>query len=398
MCSMKRVIFHIDVNSAYLSWEAVSRLAAGDTVDLREIPSAVGGDVETRHGVILAKSIPAKRYGIVTGEPVVDALRKCPDLTLVKPHHTMYREKSKAFIAILQQYSDTIEQFSVDEAFVDMTGTERLFGTPVEAANRIREQVYREQGFTVNVGVSSNKLLAKMASDFQKPNRVHTLFPEEIEEKMWPLPVRDLFFVGKATERQLNRIGIRTIGVLAHTDPQVLSNVMKKHGEVLWRYANGMDDSPVEVEPADAKGYSNSTTVSFDITDAADAKSVLRSLTENVCRRLRKDGVRARTITVQIRYNDLTRTSHQSPLSAASNITKEIEDAACQLFDEMWDKTPIRLLGVAATNITKGDEGRQMSLFDTTDYAKLEKLDQAFDSIRTKYGAGAIKRGTDLEK
>ena len=163
MCSMKRVIFHIDVNSAYLSWEAVSRLAAGDTVDLREIPSAVGGDVETRHGVILAKSIPAKKYGIVTGEPVVDALRKCPDLTLVKPHHTMYREKSKAFIAILQQYSDTIEQFSVDEAFVDMTGTERLFGTPVEAANRIREQVYREQGFTVNVGVSSNKLLAKIS-------------------------------------------------------------------------------------------------------------------------------------------------------------------------------------------------------------------------------------------
>ena len=215
---------------------------------------------------------------------------------------------------------------------------------------------------------------------------------------MWPLPVRDLFFVGKAAERQLNRIGIRTIGDLAHTDPQVLSNVMKKHGEVLWRYANGMDDSPVEVEPADAKGYSNSTTVSFDITDAADAKSVLRSLTDNVCRRLRRDGARARTITVQIRYNDLTRTTHQSALAAATNITKEIEKAVCQLFDEMWDKMPIRLLGVSATNIAKGDEGRQMSLFDTTDYAKLEKLDQAFDSIRLKYGAGAIKRGTDLEK
>ena len=390
---MKRVIFHIDVNSAYLSWEAVSRLAAGDTVDLREIPAAVGGDIETRHGVILAKSIPAKKYGIVTGEPVVDALRKCPDLTLVKPHHMMYHEKSRAFIAILRQYSDVIEQFSVDEAFVDMTGTERLFGTPVEAANRIREQ-----GFTVNVGVSSNKLLAKMASDFLKPNRVHTLFPEEIAEKMWPLPVRDLFFVGKAAEHQLNRIGIRTIGDLAHTDPKALSSVMKKHGEVLWRYANGIDDSAVEVEPADAKGYSNSTTVSFDITDAADAKSVLRSLTDNVCRRIRRDGARARTITVQIRYNDLTRTTHQSALAAATNITKEIEKAVCQLFDEMWDKTPIRLLGVSASNIAKGDEGRQMSLFDTTDYAKLEKLDQAFDSIRSKYGAGAIKRGTDIEK
>ena len=168
---MDRIVFHIDVNSAYLSWEAVARLKAGETVDLREIPAAVGGDIETRHGVILAKSIPAKKYGVTTGEPVVDALRKCPDLTLVKPHHQMYREQSRAFIAILQQYSDVIEQFSVDEAFVDMTGSGRLFGTPVEAAHRIRKQIYEELGFTVNIGVSSNKLLAKMASDFQKPDR-----------------------------------------------------------------------------------------------------------------------------------------------------------------------------------------------------------------------------------
>ena len=193
----KRVIFHVDVNSAFLSWEAVTRLAEGEKIDLREIPSAVGGDIETRHGVILAKSIPAKKYGVTTGEPVVDALRKCPELVLVKPHHEMYKEKSRAFIGILQQYSDRIEQFSVDEAFVDMTGTGRLFGPPVEAATRMKDQIHRELGFTVNVGISSNKLLAKMASDFKKPDRVHTLFPEEIATKMWPLPVRDLFFVGK---------------------------------------------------------------------------------------------------------------------------------------------------------------------------------------------------------
>ena len=304
---MDRIVFHIDVNSAYLSWEAVARLKAGETVDLREIPAAVGGDIETRHGVILAKSIPAKKYGVTTGEPVVDALRKCPDLTLVKPHHQMYREQSRAFIAILQQYSDVIEQFSVDEAFVDMTGSGRLFGTPVEAAHRIRKQIYEELGFTVNIGVSSNKLLAKMASDFQKPDRVHTLFPEEIEQKMWILPVRDLFFVGKAAERRLRSLGIRTIGDLAHTDPQVLSRVLKKHGEVLWRYANGIDDSPVEIEPADAKGYSNSTTLSFDVTSGADAKSVLRRLTDQVCQRIRQDDVRVETVTVQIRFNDLTR-------------------------------------------------------------------------------------------
>lgn len=395
---MDRIVFHIDVNSAYLSWEAVARLKAGETVDLREIPAAVGGDIETRHGVILAKSIPAKKYGVTTGEPVVDALRKCPDLTLVKPHHQMYREQSHAFIAILQQYSDVIEQFSVDEAFVDMTGSGRLFGTPVEAAHRIRKQIYEELGFTVNIGVSSNKLLAKMASDFQKPDRVHTLFPEEIEQKMWILPVRDLFFVGKAAERRLWSLGIRTIGDLAHTDPQVLSRVLKKHGEVLWRYANGIDDSPVEIEPADAKGYSNSTTLSFDVTSGAEAKSVLRRLTDQVCQRIRQDDVRVETVTVQIRFNDLTRVSHQCALPAATNITKEIFDTVCQLFDEMWDGTPIRLLGVSTTKVSREDMGRQMSLFDDTDYAKLEKLDKAMDSIRMRFGSGAVQRASDLTK
>lgn len=395
---MDRIVFHIDVNSAYLSWEAVARLKAGETVDLREIPAAVGGDIETRHGVILAKSIPAKKYGVTTGEPVVDALRKCPDLTLVKPHHQMYREQSHAFIAILQQYSDVIEQFSVDEAFVDMTGSGRLFGTPVEAAHRIRKQIYEELGFTVNIGVSSNKLLAKMASDFQKPDRVHTLFPEEIEQKMWILPVRDLFFVGKAAERRLWSLGIRTIGNLAHTDPQVLSRVLKKHGEVLWRYANGIDDSPVEIEPADAKGYSNSTTLSFDVTSGAEAKSVLRRLTDQVCQRIRQDDVRVETVTVQIRFNDLTRASHQCALPVATNITKEIFDTVCQLFDEMWDGTPIRMLGVSTTKVSREDMGRQMSLFDDTDYAKLEKLDKAMDSIRMRFGSGAVQRASDLTK
>lgn len=393
----ERVIFHIDVNSAFLSWEAVERLAAGETVDLREIPSAVGGDIETRHGVILAKSIPAKRYGVTTGEPVTDALRKCPKLLLVKPHHHMYHEKSRAFIAILQQYSDVIEQVSVDEAFVDMTGTGRLFGPPLAVANRIREQVKNELGFTVNVGISSRKILAKMASDFEKPDKVHTLFPEEIPAKMWPLPVRDLFFVGKAAEKRLLSIGIRTIGDLANTEPVALAQILKKHGEVLWRYANGMDDSEVETESADAKGYGNSTTVSFDITNPDDAKGVLRSLTDHVCRRLRSDDVKVESVTVQLRFNDLTRASHQCPLPAATNITSEIYAHVCRLFDEMWDGTPIRLLGVSTTKVSHEDKGRQMSLFDDTDYEKLEKLDKAMDSIRAKFGSGAIRRASDME-
>lgn len=389
-----RVIFHIDVNSAFLSWEAVQRLKEGATVDLREIPSAVGGDIATRHGVILAKSIPAKKYHITTGEPVVDALRKCPGLVLVEPHHEMYREQSRAFMAILEQYSDVIEKFSVDEAFVDMTGTKRLFGEPVEAAYRIKDQIHRELGFTVNVGISSNKLLAKMASDFKKPDRVHTLFLEEIESKMWPLPVGDLFSVGKAAEKKLRSMGIRTIGELAQTDRQVLVSNFKKQGEVLWRYANGMDDSSVEPVRPDNKGYGNSVTVSYDVTEEREAKTILLQLTEKVCQRLRKDDVKVESVSVQFRFNDLTRASHQCALVSATNITQEIYQTVCRLFDEKWDGTPIRLLGVQTTKVSRTGTGRQMSLFDDTDYEKLEKIDKAMDSIRDRFGRDAVYRAS----
>ena len=216
------VIFHIDVNSAFLSWEAVHRIRdLGEKDDLREIPSAVGGDRAMRQGIILAKSIPAKKYNIQTGEPVTDALRKCPGLVLVPPNRRLYEKYSEAFLQILRKYSDAVEKFSIDEAFADMTGTRELFGEPVCAANAIKDEIYETLGFTVNVGVSCNKLLAKMASDFRKPNFVHTLFPEEIEKKMWPLPVRELFLVGKASERKLHAIGIRTIGDLAKADVKV---------------------------------------------------------------------------------------------------------------------------------------------------------------------------------
>lgn len=395
---MRRTIFHIDVNSAFLSWEAVERLRQGETVDLREIPSAVGGDIETRHGVILAKSIPAKSYRVTTGEPVVDALRKCPELVLVKPNHELYKKQSKAFMDILAQYSDCIEQFSVDEAFMDMTGTTSLFGEPVGAAQRIKDQIYAELGFTVNVGISTNKLLAKMASDFEKPDKVHTLFPEEIEAKFWPLPIRDLFFVGKSTEKRLHNLGIYTIGDLAKTDRSIIEKNLKKQGEVLWRFANGLDDAPVEPVRADNKGYGNSTTVSMDIRDAEEAKNILRTLTEKVCFRLRSDDVRVETVCISIRFNNLSRVSHQCTLPAATNITQEIYQKVCQLFDEKWDGTPIRLLGVSTTKVVKESSGRQMSLFDHTDYTKLEKLDQALDDIRARFGAGAVQRAANVTR
>ena len=389
------IIFHIDVNSAFLSWEAVYRKQQlGEETDLRDIPSAVGGDISKRHGIILAKSVPAKKYDIRTGEPVVDALRKCPGLVLVPPNFEVYQKSSEAFLEILRKYSDKVEQYSIDEAFMDMTGTERLFGMPVEAATRIKDEIYHTLGFTVNVGISSNKLLAKMASDFRKPNLVHTLFPDEIEKKMWPLPVRDLFFVGKASEKKLQSLGIRTIGELAKADVNLLKTVLKKHGEVIWNFANGRDAAKLEAEPVDNKGYGNSTTLSFDVTDAQTAKSVLLSLTETVGIRLRRDHARIEVVSVTVRYNDFSENSHQMALRAATNITNEIYDVACKLFDELWDGNPIRLLGVSTSKATKQEKGRQLSLFDNTDYEKLEKLDKAIDSIREKYGMDAIQRAS----
>lgn len=399
----EKLIFHIDVNSAFLSWEAVERLKHPEqfpeiTVDLRDIPSAVGGDRSKRHGIILAKSIPAKKYKVQTGEPITDALKKCPNLVLVPSRHGIYREYSQAFISILERYSDAIEQCSIDECFIDMTGTEKLFGPPVEAAARIKDEIYRELGFTVNVGISTNKLLAKMASDFRKPNLVHTLFPQEIPDKMWKLPVRDLFLVGKSTERTLHTLGIHTIGELAHTDPQILRGALKKQGEAIWKFANGEGASIIEPEPADNKSYGNATTIAFDVTDESTANMVLMSLAETVGRRLRNDAAKAEVVTVNIRYSDLSRASHQCELPHATNITNEIYNTACRLFEELWDGRPVRLLGIQTSHIRQVSDGRQLSLFDDGNYEKLERLDRAMDSIREKYGSDAVKRASFLRR
>lgn len=390
---MEKIVFHIDVNSAFLSWEAVYRLChLGGRVDLREEVAAVGGDMAMRHGIILAKSIPAKKYHIQTGESITEALQKCPKLKLVPPNYGLYEKCSSAFMEILRQYSPCVEQYSIDEAFVDMTGTEGLWGEPVVAANRIRDQIREELGFTVNVGVSENKLLAKMASDFQKPDRVHTLWKQEIEEKMWPLPVSDLFFVGRATTKKLFNMGIHTIGELAKTDPAILKSHLKKHGEVIWGFANGMDVSIVQSEAPANKGYGNSTTIAFDVTDASTAKLVLLALAETVGTRLRVAGVRAEVIAVGIKSFELKYASHQMTLTNATNITTEIHRCACQLFDALWDGTPIRHLGIHTSRIKDNRDMRQLDMFDITDYEKLECMDETVDKIRRRYGNDSVKR------
>lgn len=393
---MKQIVFHVDVNSAFLSWEAAERLKTdANALDLRVIPAAVGGDMAKRRGVILAKSVPAKKYGVRTGESIVEAKRKCPNLLIVPPNHTLYGQRSKALMDILKEYSPQIEQFSVDEAFLDMTGMEALFGEPVKAACKMKNRIREELGFTVNIGISTNKLLAKMASDFEKPDKVHTLFPEEIEAKMWPMPVGDLYLVGQATEKKLAQLGIRTIGDLAHMDVKVLKTHLKKHGEIIWDFANGRDVSVVESEPAENKGYGNSTTIAFDVTDRDTAAQVLLSLSETVAARLRKHGKKAEMLSVSIKDNNLHTVSHQEILEVPSDITYEIYTTACRLFDELWDGSPIRLLGIRAEKV--GDTvARQLSIFDRTDYEKLERLDAALDAIRTRHGKDSVMRASFL--
>ena len=396
---MKNIIYHIDVNSAFLSWEAVYRIThKGGTVDLREIPSAVGGDMAMRHGIILAKSIPAKKYGIQTGETILEAQRKCLNLVLVPPNYSLYEKCSAAFMNILREYSDIVEQYSIDEAFIDMTASCHLFGKPVEVAEQIKNHIREKLGFTVNIGVSSNKLLAKMASDFKKPDKVHTLYPEEIQQKMWPLPVSDLFFVGRATAKKLFSVGIKTIGELAAADPVWLKSILKKQGEVIWGFANGIDLSPVLDQPPANKGYGNSTTTPYDVTDVETADRVLLALAETVGNRLREDNVQIEVVSVGIKYKDLSYVSHQKVLQTATNLTWEIYQAACGLFLELWNREPIRHLGVHTGRVKHDDFFRQPTLFDEVDYEKLEKLDKTVDALRQRFGMDSVMRAAFLKQ
>lgn len=395
---MGTCIFHIDVNSAFLSWEAVFRLKhLGGSLDLRQIPSAVGGDTAMRHGIILAKSLPAQKgYGIRTGESIFEARQKCQELYLVPPNYNLYERSSKAFLEIVRQYSEQVEQYSIDEAFVDMTGTETFFGPPEEAARKLKERIAGELGFTVNIGVSDRKVLAKMASGFRKPDQVHTLFSWEIREKLWPLPVSSLFFVGKATAGKLLGLGIKTIGELALTNPDILKTHLKKHGEVIWAFANGLDTSVVESTPPPNKGYGNSTTIPFDVADKETAKQVLLSLSETLAARLRKDRQRAGIVAVGIKDWEFHYASHQRILREATDVTLEIWQAATGLFDELWNGNPVRHLGIHTSRLQNRDEPRQMGMFDEAYREKQGKMDWAVDEIRRRYGMDAIKRGVFL--
>lgn len=391
---MGRLIFHVDVNSAFLSWEAARRVREGGE-DLRLIPSCISGDPQKRTSIILAKSIPAKQYGIKTGEPVGMALQKCRNLVIAPPDFKLYEQCSRAFTEICRSFAPKVEKFSIDECFLDMSNTEQLYPDPIQTAHQLKDTIRDTLGFTVNVGIGSNKLLAKMASDFEKPDKVHTLFTDELEEKFFPLAVSDLISVGRGSIEKLERCCIRTIGDLARYDVQDLQKLMgRKFGQQLHDYANGHDPSPVEDQGRDAKGYSISTTLENDLVSSKAAQALLLNLTDHVALRMRADAARAGCVSVTIRTNDFKDRSHQKHLQEPCDITEELYQTVKQLFEELWDQqTPLRLLGVSLTQIIH-DGAEQMSLFPDPQKEKERKIDKTMDALRSRYGMHAIARGS----
>ncbi len=392
------VIYHIDVNSAFLSWDAVWRLEQDAAApDIRTFPAVIGGDEQLRRGIVLAKSPSAKRYGIRTGEPLAAARRKCPTLKIYPPHFDLYVQRSAQFLELLRKYAPSVEAYSIDEAFCDMTGTRLLYGDPVAFAHKLKSIIYEELGFTVNIGVSTNRLLAKMASDFEKPDRVHTLFLDELPQKFWPLPIEELFFVGRSSANRLRSLGITTIGELAASDRSRIVSALKAHGDTLWNYANGIEAVPLtHSEPAN-KGYGNSMTIPFDVTDEATAKRVLLSLCETVGARLRAAGAYISVVQVQITDCEFRNTSRQTTLASSTNITERIYTCVCELFHAAWDGTPIRLLGVYTSRATL-EQYEQYDLFESSRNEKLSRLNSAVDQIRGRYGEDSVKRACFIEQ
>ena len=397
---MERIIFHVDVNNAFLSWSAVEMLKNGNKLDIRTIPAVVGGDEKERKGVVVARSFPAKKAGIKAGEPIYMARRKVDKLFIVRSDKEQYKKYSDAFYNILCKYTPVIERYSIDECFMDMTGMEMMFGNPVKLAYKIKDEIYNTLGFTVNVGIGNSKVCAKMASDFEKPNKVHTLFKDEVKSKMWPLEVDDLFMVGKSSSKKLHELNINTIEDLAKTDVNMLTRYFKSMGKMMHEYANGIDDSPVERPMPKNQGIGHSTTLPEDVESIIGLKKVLRRLSDMVGIRLREEGKYATVISVQLKNNMFFNYQHQKKLINPISSNEDIYENACYLLKEMWKGDPIRLVGLRVSDFTDKTY-EQISLFEETGkIKKRDKVQKAMDEINKKYGTNTIKSAAlfDTEK
>lgn len=396
---MKRIILHIDVNNAFLSWTAVNMLKNGSKIDIRDRYAVIGGDEESRRGIVLAKSNKCKARGVVTAETLYNARRRCPYLEVYKPDYSMYKYYSDLMYNYLLGYTNVIERYSIDECFLDYTGSVKLFGDPVSVAYKIKEDIKNKFGFTVNVGVGNNKLEAKMASDFSKPDKVHTLFDDEIKSKLWILPIEDLFMLGKSSSKKLREMGINTIGDLALYDRDKLVRKFKKYGVMLWEYSNGIDNSLVMYERGDAKSISSSTTLSYNYSDREEIYKVFKYLSMDVGKRLRSKGMYAGVVNIWIKYADFEKVSKQVSVDNSVNTDEDIFKYSKWLFDKIWDTDRmVRGLCVGVSSVSHTKE-KQLSLFENNVVSNNnDNLQRIIDGIRDKYGDESIVYASMVEK
>lgn len=395
---MDRIIFHVDVNNAFLSWTAVDLLNQGYKYDIRNSYAVIGGDEEARKGIVLAKSIPAKKQGIKTADTLFSARKKCPALRVYKPNYKMYQEKSNMLFEYLRTYTPDIEIASIDECYIDYGKVANLYGDAIKFAYKLKDEIYSKFGFTVNIGIANNKLCAKMASDFSKPNKVHTLFSDEVVTKMYPLPIGDLFGVGKKTCEKLEKLNIKTIGALANTDSLYLSKYFKNQAIHMIESARGIDDSPVVSEIVDPTSISNEVTLSQDVTDKVILYSYLDDLSNQVALRLRNQKKYAHVIVVVLKDNNFRRKQHQKKIMNATNITKEIFEIAKEILNEMYDGIPVRLIGLRLDGLVDRVTYQQSLFEDVKDRKNDEVFDSLLDTLQGKYGFDVIKKGNQVKK
>ena len=387
------LVFHVDANSAYLSWTAADLIEKGYGMDIRNMPAVISGNPDNRHGIILAKSIAAKKFGIKTGESLFEAKQKCPELKVFAPDYDLYLSCSEAMYEMLYEYTPLIQRYSIDECFCDMTACKKAMKNPIAAAYEIKERIKKELGFTVNIGIGENKLCAKMAGELKKPDLIHTIWKHEIPKKLWPLPAGELFMVGRATEKKLQKFNINTIGDIAKASPVWLRTVLKSHGLLIHNYANGIDNEPVTVnEEIQRKGLGNGLTYSYDLLTREEIDTELLALCERVGERLRRYGKVAGLVRVHIRSSNLNGYSHQIKLTGTIETTDEIYAIAKQLIDEMWKGEPVRAMSVSLSDLY-GHNQVQLSMFDSKNKERNEKLDKVVDEIRKLFGDGSIFRG-----
>ena len=390
---MQRIILHIDVNSAFLSWSALKLLEEGYKKDIRNEISVIAGDPSKRHGVIVAASVPAKKIGIKPPTNLFEARKICKDLIVIKPDRYYYFKKSNQMMTLLKKLFDKVEQYSIDECFVDYTSYKKVYGDEVKFAYKLKDEIYKKFGFTVNIGIGNNKLSAKMASDFEKPNKVHTLYENEFKDKVWDLDISNLFMAGKSACKTLRELNINTIGELANSDKNMLIRHLKSHGKLLWEYANGIDNSEIDIDRYnDRKGIGYSSTLEMDTDDKEEIYKYLYNFSKDISRKLKEKKVFASSITVTIRNNEFKTYNHGHKYLNSINETDDIYQKAIELFNNIWKKEPIRLIGLRCTDFTDSNN-YQLSLFEENKKVKNDiKTEEIINKINNKFGKDIIKK------